>query len=68
MSPAPSERDREMFRLRTVEGLTLDEIADRFGLHKKRVRQLLNLRFRLTEPRPPRRHGDSGHHGEATGR
>lgn len=42
-----TEREREIFRLRAVEGLTLDEIAERMGLHKSRVDQLLRLHFRL---------------------
>ena len=42
MSPTPGEREREMYHLRTVEGLTLRELARRFGLSPERVRQLLN--------------------------
>jgi DNA-directed RNA polymerase sigma subunit (sigma70/sigma32) len=44
---APSDREREMLRLRTVEGLTLREIGERFGIGAERVRQLLNHYFRL---------------------
>lgn len=40
-------REREMFRLRAVEGLTLDEIGERFSVKHERVRQLLHLHFRL---------------------
>jgi AraC-like DNA-binding protein len=40
-------REREMFRLRAVEGLTLDEIGERFSVKRERVRQLLKLHFRL---------------------
>jgi AraC family transcriptional regulator, regulatory protein of adaptative response / methylphosphotriester-DNA alkyltransferase methyltransferase len=40
-------REREMFRLRAVEGLTQDEIGERFGVNRERVRQLLHLHFRL---------------------
>lgn len=36
------ERAAEMARLRTVEGLTLGEIAVRYGLSSSRVRQLIN--------------------------
>jgi two-component system response regulator YesN len=36
-----------MFRLRAVEGLTLDEISERLGVKRERVRQLLHLHFRL---------------------
>jgi AraC-like DNA-binding protein len=40
-------REREIFRLRVVEGLTLDEIGERFAVKRERVRQLLKLHFRL---------------------
>jgi hypothetical protein len=43
----PSERNREMLRLRLVEGLTLAEIGKRTGVSQERVRQLLNLHFGL---------------------
>jgi DNA-binding CsgD family transcriptional regulator len=43
-----TEREREMFRLRAVEGLTFGEIAERFSLSQERVRQLLHMHFRLT--------------------
>jgi AraC-like DNA-binding protein/DNA-binding CsgD family transcriptional regulator len=46
------EREREMFRLRAVEGLTLDQIGERFGMKRERVRQLLRLHFGL-EGVPP---------------
>jgi AraC-like DNA-binding protein/DNA-binding CsgD family transcriptional regulator len=42
-----TEREREMFRLRAVTGLTLDEIGERFNLSRGRVHQLLRLHFRL---------------------
>ncbi len=42
-----SEREREMFRLRAVEGQTLDQIGERFGIKRERVRQLLRLHFGL---------------------
>jgi AraC-like DNA-binding protein len=41
------EREREMFRLRAVEGWTLDRIGERFDLKRERVRQLLRLHFGL---------------------
>ncbi|HEY5262004.1 MAG TPA: helix-turn-helix domain-containing protein, partial [Solirubrobacteraceae bacterium] len=41
------EREREMFRLRAVDGLTLDQIGERFGIKRERVRQLLRLHFGL---------------------
>lgn len=48
-----NEREREMFRLRTVEGLTLSAIAARFGIGDERVRQLINRHVRETTGRPP---------------
>lgn len=47
---APRAREYEMFRLRAVDGLTLDEIAEIYGLHRERVRQILKIKFRLGEP------------------
>lgn len=49
-SHKPKEREYEMFRLRVVEGFTLNEIAGAFGLHRERVRQLLRAHFRLRVP------------------
>ena len=49
-SHAPGARAYDMFRLRAVEGLTLEEIAVRHGLHRERVRQILRAHFRLGEP------------------
>lgn len=46
------EREREMFRLRTVEGLTLRAIAARFGIGPERVRQLINRHVREMTGRP----------------
>src|ERR1035441_4092222 len=40
-------REREIFRLHAVEGLTLDEIGERFAVTRERVRQLLKLHLRL---------------------
>lgn len=49
----PGDREREIFRLRVVEGLTLPEIAERVGdIKGERVRQLLNFHFRLTGTPP----------------
>lgn len=36
------EREREMYRLRVVEGLTLRELGERFGIGPERVRQIVN--------------------------
>ncbi len=44
----PGKREAEMFQQRTVEGLTLREIADAHGLHCERVRQLLKHYYGLT--------------------
>ena len=46
------ERELEMFRLRAVVGLSLDEIGERFNLTRGRVHQLLRLHFRLDEVPP----------------
>jgi Sigma-70, region 4/Bacterial RNA polymerase, alpha chain C terminal domain len=43
----PSDRTREMFRLRVVEGLTLKEVGERFGIIAERVRQIMALHFGL---------------------
>jgi AraC-like DNA-binding protein/DNA-binding CsgD family transcriptional regulator len=48
-------REREMLRLRIVKGLTLDEIAAVFGLHRERIRQLLRLHFYLAGSPPAAR-------------
>src|SRR5271154_200959 len=37
----PGDRDREIFRLRIVEGMTLSELARRFRLNAERIRQIL---------------------------
>jgi hypothetical protein len=42
-----------MFRLRTVEGLTLGAIAERFAVGPARARQLINRHVRRTTGRPP---------------
>lgn len=48
----PGDRDREIFRLRVVEGLTLDELGKEFDLRRERIRQILNLFFGLTGTPP----------------
>lgn len=42
---AAGERERLIFRMRYVDGLTLDEIKVRFGLSKERIRQVLKRRL-----------------------
>ncbi len=42
-----SERDLEVFRLRVVEGRTLQAIGERFGIGHERVRQILAQHFGL---------------------
>lgn len=48
MRSKPDERAREMYRLRTVEGLTLRQLAQRFQVSPERVRQLLYAYARAT--------------------
>lgn len=43
----PNDRSREIFRLRIVEGLTLKEVGERFGINAERVRQILGRDFGL---------------------
>ncbi len=40
-SRGPLEREQEIYRLRTVEGWSLEEIAKRFDVTRERVRQIL---------------------------
>jgi hypothetical protein len=42
-----------MYRLRTVEGLTLDAIGKRFGVGPERVRQLINRHIHQTTGQIP---------------
>lgn len=42
------EREREMYELRVTEGLTLRELAERYGIGPERVRQLLYRYVRQT--------------------
>jgi IclR family pca regulon transcriptional regulator len=44
----PTVREQEMYHLRTVEGLTLPEIGERYGIGRQRVRQILEDAFGLT--------------------
>ncbi len=48
----PGEREREMFWLRAVEGLTLKQIGERFDVIAERVRQLLVVYVGLDGPPP----------------
>lgn len=41
------EREREIFRLRVIEGLSLQAIGERVGIQSERVRQILNSHFGL---------------------
>jgi Sigma-70, region 4 len=50
---APQAREYDMFRLRAVEGLTLEEIAVRHGLHRERVRQILHTHSASENHGPP---------------
>jgi transcriptional regulator with XRE-family HTH domain len=47
-----SDREREMFRLRVIEGLSLQAIGERVGIQSERVRQILNSHFGLTGTPP----------------
>jgi transcriptional regulator with XRE-family HTH domain len=49
---APGNREREIFRRRVIDGLTLRELAAEFGVHTERIRQLLNAYFGLTGTPP----------------
>jgi transcriptional regulator with XRE-family HTH domain len=48
----PVEREREMYRLRVVEGLTLRALGERFGIGPERARQLVNRYVRQTTGLP----------------
>jgi DNA-directed RNA polymerase sigma subunit (sigma70/sigma32) len=48
----PDERNREVFRLRVVEGLSLADTAKQLGISQERVRQLLKVYFGI-RGRPP---------------
>jgi transposase len=53
-----SDRERVMFSLRLVEGLTLREIGERFGVGPERARQLIVRYCHATGvPLPTRRRG-----------
>jgi DNA-directed RNA polymerase specialized sigma subunit len=41
----PDERNREVFRLRVVNGLSLADTAKQLGISRERVRQLLKVYF-----------------------
>jgi transcriptional regulator with XRE-family HTH domain len=53
----PDDRNREIFRLRIVEGLTLKALGERFGLNPERVRQILAVYFGLAGTPPATRRG-----------
>ena len=48
----PDERVRKMFRLRVVEGMTFNEVADAMGVSPERVRQVLFWYFGLKGKTP----------------
>jgi transposase len=50
-----AQREEEMYRLRTVEGLTLGAIGKRFGVGAERVRQIINhhVHYRLDQKPNP---------------
>ncbi len=43
----PSERNLEVFRLRAIKGLSLDEVGQQVGIGPERVRQVLVAYFGL---------------------
>jgi hypothetical protein len=43
----PNDRGRDIFRLRIVEGLTLKEVGEHFGINAERVRQIVARDFGL---------------------
>jgi hypothetical protein len=47
------DRARAMFRLRTVEGLTLKETGARFGVSRTRAHQIIHAYIRETTGRRP---------------
>jgi hypothetical protein len=51
-SRVPGERNREVFRLRTVEGLSLADTAKQLGISQERVRQVLGVFFGISG-KPP---------------
>ncbi len=48
----PGERNREVFRLRAVEGLSLTDTGKEVGISQERVRQVLNVFFGVTGTPP----------------
>ncbi|MGP0102636.1 MAG: sigma factor-like helix-turn-helix DNA-binding protein [Solirubrobacteraceae bacterium] len=50
----PDDRNREIFWLRIVEGLTLKQVGERFDLNNERVRQILGHYFGLSGVLRPR--------------
>lgn len=66
MRSEPDERAREMYRLRTVEGLTLRQLAERFQVSPERVRQLVYAYARVAGcERSTRRDQPSSYCGQA---
>lgn len=56
----PDERDREMLRLRIVEGKTLKATGEHFGVIAERVRQVLGYTFGLHGKPPAGRREETG--------
>jgi transcriptional regulator with XRE-family HTH domain len=53
----PGQREREILRLRIVEGLTLKELGDRYGIITERARQLLAHYYGIHGTPPAARRG-----------
>lgn len=43
--PRLTAREREIVRLRAIDGLTLQQIADRYAISRERVRQIINNHY-----------------------
>jgi hypothetical protein len=48
----PGERNREVFRLRAIEGLSLTDTGKQLGISQERVRQVLNVYFGVSGTPP----------------
>jgi hypothetical protein len=48
----PGERNREIFRLRAVEGLSLTDTGKQLNIAQERVRQVLNVFFDVSGTTP----------------
>jgi hypothetical protein len=56
----PDDRNREVFRLRAVEGLSLADTGKQLGISTERVRQVLSVYFGI-QGKPPATKGPRKH-------